>query len=104
LWSGARVNEQARALWRSVRGQRAAVIAAVDEPADPLVAQLATLTRVPAGVWAVFLPAFLNALAEGLDRALSGEEQAGWVRPRQGASNELGVFVVGAQLAAPAAR
>ncbi len=77
LWSGARVNEQARALWRSVRGQRAAVIAAVDEPADPLVAQLATLTRVPAGVWAVFLPAFLNALAEGLDRALSGEEQAG---------------------------
>ena len=25
LWSGARVNEQARALWRSVRGQRAAI-------------------------------------------------------------------------------
>jgi len=53
------------------------VIAALFKQADPLVAQLATLTRVPAGVWAVFLPAFLNALAEGLDRALSGEEQAG---------------------------
>ena len=77
LWTGARVGEQARALWRSVRGQRAAVIAAVDEPGDPLVAQLAALTRVPAGVWAVFLPAFLSALAEGLDRALNGEGEAG---------------------------
>lgn len=77
LWTGAQVSEQARALWRSVRGQRAAVIAAVDEPADPLVAQLAALTRVPAGVWAAFLPAFLSALAEGLDRALNGEGEAG---------------------------
>lgn len=76
LWTGARVGEQARALWRSVRGRRAAVIAAVDEPADPLVAQLAALTRVPAGVWAAFLPAFLSALAEGLDRALNGEGEA----------------------------
>jgi len=77
LWTGAQVSEQARALWRSVRGQRAAVIAAMDEPADPLVAQLAALTRVPAGVWAAFLPAFLSALAEGLDRALNGEGEAG---------------------------
>ena len=77
LWTGARVGEQARALWRSVRGQRAAVIAAVDEPGDPLVAQIAALTRVPAGVWAAFLPAFLGALAEGLDRALNGEGEAG---------------------------
>jgi len=73
LWAGARVGEQARALWRSVRGQRAAVIAAVDEPSDPLIAQLAALSRVPAGVWAAFLPAFLTALAEGLDRALNGD-------------------------------
>lgn len=76
LWTGARVNEQGRALWRSVRGQRAALIAAVDEPADPLIAQLAALTRVPPGVWAVFLPAFLNALAEGLDRALNSPDHA----------------------------
>ncbi|MEL7673535.1 MAG: hypothetical protein AAGU78_07335 [Chloroflexota bacterium] len=73
LWTGARVSEQGRALWRSVRGQRAALIAAVDEPGDPLIAQLAALTRVPPGVWAVFLPAFLSALAEGLDRALNGQ-------------------------------
>lgn len=73
LWTGARVSEQGRALWRSVRGQRAALIAAVDELGDPLIAQLAALTRVPPGVWAVFLPAFLSALAEGLDRALNGQ-------------------------------
>ncbi len=77
LWSGARISEQGRALWRSVRGQRAALIAAVDEPADPLIAQLAALSHVPAGVWAVFLPAFLNALAEGLDRALNGNDERG---------------------------
>lgn len=77
LWAGARVGEQGRALWRSVRGQRAAVIGAVDEPADPLIAQLAALTRVPPGVWAAFLPAFLNALAAGLDRALGAEDHRG---------------------------
>ncbi len=70
LWAGARVTEQARALWRALRGHRAEVIAALDEPADPLIVQLARLTAVPPGVWAAFLPAFLAALAAGLDRAL----------------------------------
>ncbi len=70
LWAGARVTEQARALWRTLRGHRAEVIAAVDEAADPLIVQLARLTTIPPPVWAAFLPAFLAALAAGLDRAL----------------------------------
>lgn len=70
LWAGAQVTRQARALWQAVRGYRAGVIAAVDDPADPLIRQAASITPIPAAVWAAFLPAFLNVLAEGLDRAL----------------------------------
>jgi hypothetical protein len=70
LWAGAQVTHQARTLWRAVRGHRAEIVAAVDEPADLLNAHLEQITTVPAAVWAAFLPAFLNALAEGLDRAL----------------------------------
>lgn len=70
LWAGTQVTGQARALWRALRGHRAAAIAAVDEAADPLIVQLARLTTVPPDVWAAFLPAFLTALAAGLDRAL----------------------------------
>jgi len=76
LWAGARVTEQARMLWGALRGHRAEVIAALDEPADPLIAQLARLTTVPAGVWAAFVPAFLAALAAGLDRALGENGEA----------------------------
>jgi hypothetical protein len=75
LWAGARVTEQGRALWRALRGHRAEAIAAVDETTDPLIVQLARLTTVPPEVWAAFLPAFLTALAAGLDRAL-GENSA----------------------------
>lgn len=70
LWAGTQVTGQARALWRALRGHRAEVIAAVDEVADPLIVQLARLTTIPPAVWAAFLPAFLTALAAGLDRAL----------------------------------
>ncbi|RPI98996.1 MAG: hypothetical protein EHM39_07300 [Chloroflexi bacterium] len=70
LWAGAQVTRQARGLWTAVRGQRAAVVGAVDDPTDLLVRQFASITPIPAAVWAAFLPAFLNALAEGLDRAL----------------------------------
>jgi hypothetical protein len=70
LWAGAQVTRQAQRLWQAIRGQRAAVVAAVDDPADPLIRQFASITPIPAAVWAAFLPAFLNALAEGLDHAL----------------------------------
>ncbi len=76
LWAGARVTEQARALWRTLRGHRAGVIAAVDETSDPLIVQLARLTTIPPAVWAAFLPAFLAALAEGLDRAFGQNGEA----------------------------
>lgn len=75
LWAGRLFTGQARALWRAVRGQRAAVIAAVDEPTDPLIARLGQAGPVPAAVWAAFLPAFFSALADGLDQAL-GEQAA----------------------------
>jgi len=71
LWAGALVTRQTRTLWHTLRGQRKAVVAAVDEPTDPLIAQLATLTQIPGTVWAAFLPAFFTALADGLDQALS---------------------------------
>ena len=70
LWAGGQVTRQARMLWQTVRGRRAQIIAAVDEPADPLIAQLARLTPLPAPVWAAMLPALVEALAAGLDRAL----------------------------------
>lgn len=72
LWAGRQVPAQARALWLALRGHRAAVVAAVDEPLDPLVTALAQASHLPAGAWAVFLPAFLNGLADGLDRAMGG--------------------------------
>lgn len=71
LWASALVTRQTRALWHALRGQREAVVTAVDEPTDPLIAQVAALTHIPGAVWAAFLPAFFNALADGLDRALS---------------------------------
>jgi hypothetical protein len=69
LWAGTQVTHQGRALWRAVRGHQAEIIAAVDEPGDPLVVQLARYTSIPAPVWSAFLPAFLKALADGLERA-----------------------------------
>jgi hypothetical protein len=69
LWAGAQVTRQGRALWHAVRGHRAEIVAAIDQPGDPLVVQLARYTPIPATVWAAFLPAFFNALAEGLERA-----------------------------------
>ncbi len=70
LWAGRQVTDQARAVWRALRGYQGAAIGAVDQPGDPLIVQLARVTGVPASVWAAFLPAFLGALAAGLDRAL----------------------------------
>jgi hypothetical protein len=74
LWAGTQITRQARALWRAVRGHRAAMIAALDEPTDPVIAALARLSTVPPGVWAAFLPAFVAALADGLDAALADED------------------------------
>jgi len=74
--AGAQVTAQARALWRAVRGVHPQLVAAVDDPADPLPVQLERLSTVPATVWATFLPAFLNALAVGLDRALGDAPDA----------------------------
>jgi len=70
LWAGDQALRQARSLWGRVRGQRAQVIAAVNEPTDPLIVQLARLTTIPAPVWAALLPALLESLIAGLDRAL----------------------------------
>jgi hypothetical protein len=75
LWAGAQVTQQARGLWQALRGQRAVVLAAVDEPADPLNARLEQITTVPAAVWAALLPAFFNALAAALDQVLTADQQ-----------------------------
>lgn len=69
LWASAQVTTQARQLWAAVRGYTPQVRAAVDEPGDPLNAKLADLTTIPAAVWAALLPAFVDALAAGLERA-----------------------------------
>ena len=80
LWLGARVAEQGRALWRAVRGHVPQVLAAVDEPSDPVNAALGRWTGVSPEVWAAFWPAFVRALADGLgqvmdtDAVSSGEE------------------------------
>ena len=72
LWAGAQLTRQAREV--GPMSHVAAHIAALDEPTDPLIAQLAGLSRVPAAVWAAFLPAFLSALAAGLDQVLTGPD------------------------------
>jgi hypothetical protein len=73
LWASRALVEQARAVWRVARGERAALVAVLDEPGDPLIARLEAITGLRAAVWAALLPAFLNALADGLDRALADE-------------------------------
>ncbi len=70
LWASAQVIAQARRVWGAVRGHVPDVLAAVDEPGDALTARLGQVTQVPAAVWAAFLPAFIEALAAGPDRAL----------------------------------
>lgn len=77
VWAGKLCTTQARDLWRTVRGHRADVIAAVDDSTDPVIARLAEALPIPAGVWAAFLPAFLTALADGLDHALVVSEGEG---------------------------
>ena len=76
LWLGARVAEQGRALWRTLRGHVPQVLAAVDEPSDPFNAALGRWTGVPPQVWAVFWPAFVRALASGLEQAWGAEAGA----------------------------
>jgi hypothetical protein len=73
LWAGAQVTRQARGLWAALRGHRAEIVAAVDEPADPVNARLEQITTIPAGVWAALLPAFFNALAAALDQTLGAQ-------------------------------
>ncbi len=76
LWASARVINQGRAVWGALRGHVPDVLAAVDDPGDAVNRRLARATRVPPAVWAAFLPAFVSALAEGLDRALAEDETA----------------------------
>ena len=76
LWAGGQVAAQVRRMWGQVRGVVPDVVAAVDEPSDALTLQLGRLTHIPAGVWAAFLLAFIEALADGLDRALADGERA----------------------------
>ncbi len=73
LWAGTQAARQARGLWAALRGHRAQLVAAVDEPADPVNARLEQITTIPAGVWAALLPAFFNALAAALDQTLNVE-------------------------------
>ncbi|NDJ77544.1 MAG: hypothetical protein GYB65_14930 [Chloroflexi bacterium] len=68
LWASAQITRQARDLWLAVRGHRGTIIAAVDDPTDALIQQLARLSHVPGSVWAAALPAFLGALADSLDQ------------------------------------
>ena len=77
LWTGERVAGQVRAIWRAVRGYRAPVVAALDEPSDALIRRLEGATGVPAAVWVALLPALLEALVDGLDRTLgeAGKER-----------------------------
>lgn len=77
LWASAQVVAQARRAWGAVRGHVPDVLAAVDEPGDALNARLGQLTHVPAGVWAAFLPAFVEALAAGLDSAFEVDDGPG---------------------------
>jgi hypothetical protein len=76
LWASRQITQQARELWHTLRGHTPAIIGAVDETTDPLIGQLARLSPVPAAVWATFLPAFFEALADGLDRVLAEDEPA----------------------------
>jgi hypothetical protein len=62
--------------WSAIRGQVPAVVELVDEPTDAANVKLENVTHVPATVWAAFLPAFLNALATGLDAALKEQPPA----------------------------
>jgi hypothetical protein len=71
LWASQQLLGQVRALWRVVRDYKEDIVAAVDEPTDPFIRQLAQLSSVPDVVWAAFLSAFLNSLAAGLDQALA---------------------------------
>jgi hypothetical protein len=73
LWAGTQVTRQACGLWAVLRGHRAALVTAVDEPVDPVNTQLEQITTIPAGVWAALLPGFFNALAAALDQTL-GEQ------------------------------
>lgn len=72
LWASQHLLVQARTVWRTIRGSQDAILAAVDEPGDPLIRPLAQLSSVPDVVWAAFLSAFFRALATGLDQALGG--------------------------------
>ena len=74
LWAGKQTILQGRGLWRALRGQTPAVIAAVDQPGDPVIAQLASTTRIPADIWAAVLPALIQALATGLDATLIAKQ------------------------------
>ncbi|MFA6270900.1 MAG: hypothetical protein WC657_06880 [Candidatus Paceibacterota bacterium] len=55
---------------------RKGVVEQVDDVNDPLIKQLAKLFRVPESVLITVLPAFLNALADGILASVGGERMA----------------------------
>jgi len=46
FWAGKHVTRQARELWQAVRGHKAALIQAIDEPTDPAIVKLAQMSPV----------------------------------------------------------
>lgn len=60
-----------RKAWQLVRGELPAFVGQLDEATDPFIRKLELNTGIPAAVWVSLLPAFLNALGEGLDKALN---------------------------------
>ncbi len=75
LWLGARVAEQGRTFWRALRGHVPQVIAAVDEPSDPLNLALGRWTGISPQVWATFWTAFVRALADGLSQMTDADAE-----------------------------
>lgn len=69
LWAGKHATLQIREWWLILRAHNAKLLAAVDEPGDRTIQRLAQWSGVSGDVWAAFLPAFLRALADGLDQA-----------------------------------
>jgi hypothetical protein len=64
--------------WRTMRGPlydlEPQIIAAVDQPTDPLISLIAGLSKIPEETLAVLLPRTLHGIADALDEALSSNE------------------------------
>lgn len=66
LWAGKEFTVQLRGLWRVLRTHESQLKAAIDDPADIINRRLAQVSGMPSEVWAVLLPAMLEAFMNGL--------------------------------------